>query len=166
MRPGHPDLPAVWLITDERMGPDILKQIRQLRPSTGVIVRHHRLGPQERRALLRQVRRIGRSRGLTVVDDAIGRVARVHSAGELRRALFRRPDLLFLSPIFPTRTHPDWRPLGHMRAAALLRLAKRPVLALGGMSKGRFARISGLGFAGWGGIDAWSGSHRRRPSRK
>jgi hypothetical protein len=42
-----------------------------------------------------------------------------------------------------------------MRAAALLRLAKSPVIALGGMNECRFAQIQRLGFSGWAGIDAY-----------
>jgi thiamine-phosphate pyrophosphorylase len=165
MRSGHPELPAVWLITDERLGPHILQHIRRLAPGAGVIVRQHDLPPRQRRALLRQVRRIANSRELTIVDDADGKVARVHSARELRRALLRRPALLFLSPLLPTRTHPAWKPLPRMRAAALVRLAKRPVLALGGVNEGSYSRIKALGFAGWGGIDAWGRSSEPGPSR-
>jgi thiamine-phosphate pyrophosphorylase len=89
----------------------------------------------------------------------------VHSARELRRALLRSPELLFLSPLFATRSHPDWQPLGHMRAAALVRMGKRPVLALGGMNARRYRQVKPLGFSGWGGIDAWDRSARMRPSR-
>ena len=155
MHPRHPELPDVWLITDERIGPELLQRIRRLPRGTGVLIRHHGLPPPERRALLRQVRTIAGSRGLVVLDDAKGRVARVHSMQELRRALPAGPDLLFLSPLFPTRTHPDWEPLGRMRAAALVRIAKQPVLALGGMDAGRFSHLKKLGFSGWGGIDAF-----------
>ena len=155
MRPRHPDPPTAWLITDERLGPDLLKRIRRLPPGTGVLVRHHGLSPRVRRAVLRQIRLIARSRGLIVVDEAEGKVARVHSARELRRALPRNTDLLFLSPLFPTRTHPGWAPLGRMRAASLVRLARRPVLALGGLDSRRYARVMALGFRGWGGIDGF-----------
>ena len=166
MRPRHPAFPAAWLITDERLGHGLLARLRRLDRGTGVLVRHHHLPPGERRMLLRQVRLVARARGLTVVDEAEGKVARVHSARELRRALPKGPDLLFLSPLFPTRTHPDWRPLHHMRAAALARLAGRPVLALGGMDARRYDRVRALGFAGWGGIDAWQGSAGRGPARE
>ena len=155
MRPRHPGPPSIWLITDERLGPDLLKRIRRLPAGTGVLVRHHDVPPRQRRAVLRQIRVIARSHGLTVVDEAGGKVARVHSARELRQALPMEPDLLFLSPIFPTRTHPGWAPLGRMRAASLVRLARRPVLALGGMDRRRYARVKALGFRGWGGIDAF-----------
>ena len=156
MRPRHPDLPLIWLITDERLGPAILSRIRQLPIGTGVLVRHHGLPAAERRKLLRHIRMIAQRRRLVVIDDAAGKVARVHSARELRRALAAKPDLNFLSPLFATRTHPDWRPLGRMRAAALARLASRPVLALGGMDQRRYAVVKPLGFSGWGGIDAYS----------
>jgi hypothetical protein len=42
-----------------------------------------------------------------------------------------------------------------MRAAALARLGKRRLLALGGMDARKFARIKGLGFQGWAGISAF-----------
>lgn len=155
----------MWLFTDPRLGPDLLGIVRRLPPGSGVVFRHHALGPAERRALLRRLRRLAAVRQLRIVDDVGGRIARVHSARELRRSLPGKPELLFLSPLFSTRSHPDWRPLGPMRAAALVRLAGRPVLALGGMDATRFARVEQLGFAGWGGIDAWVGRNARGPSR-
>jgi hypothetical protein len=42
-----------------------------------------------------------------------------------------------------------------MRAAALARLAGRNAIALGGMSRRRYAKIAALGFTGWAGIDAF-----------
>jgi thiamine-phosphate pyrophosphorylase len=90
-----------------------------------------------------------------VVDEFAGEAARVHDAVELRQVQLAGVPLLFLSPMFATRTHPEWKPFGHMRAAALLRLAKVPVIALGGMTERRFMRIQRLGFCGWAAMDAW-----------
>jgi thiamine-phosphate pyrophosphorylase len=73
----------------------------------------------------------------------------------LRQALLGRTPLILLSPIHPTRSHPDRRPLPRMRAAALARLAKRRLVALGGMDARRYAKIARLGFSGWAGIDAY-----------
>jgi thiamine-phosphate pyrophosphorylase len=42
-----------------------------------------------------------------------------------------------------------------MRAAALARLARRRLVALGGMDARRYAKIARLGFSGWAGIDAY-----------
>jgi thiamine-phosphate pyrophosphorylase len=162
MPPRHP-APTRWLLTDDRLGSDLIRMVRRLPQGSGVIVRHHQLPPAERRALVRGLRRLAAARELTIVDDTEGCVARVHSASELRRALLCSPELLFLSPLFATRSHPDWAPLGRMRAAALARLANRPVLALGGMTTGRFRQVRALGFSGWGGIDAFA-ERARRPS--
>ena len=155
MRRRHPALPTRWLLTDERMGDALWDALRRLPPGSGVIVRHYGFPSQDRAALLRRVRRLGAARGLVVWDDKCARVARVHSGRELRRALLRSPRLLFLSPLFPTRTHPDWPALPWMRAAALRRLSPRPVLALGGMNEKRFRRAKTLGFGGYGAIDGW-----------
>lgn len=147
-------LPAVWLITDERLA-ELPRRLRALPRGSGVIVRHHGLAPAERRRLLREVRRIAAVRDLTVVDEASGAVARVHGAGELRRALLRRTPLILLSPMHETRSHPGWEPMPRMRAAALNRLSSGRLLALGGMNGKRFTRLRLLGFAGWAGIDAF-----------
>lgn len=105
--------------------------------------------------MISRVRRIARARGLVMVDEMAGQSARVHSLRELRAAGILGVPLLLLSPLFPTRSHPGRRPLARMRAAAIVRHARVPVLALGGMTDRRFRRIRKLGFAGWAGIDAW-----------
>jgi thiamine-phosphate pyrophosphorylase len=127
-----------------------------------VIVRHHSLERAERGRFLRRVRRVAATRKLLVLDDKRARIARVHSAAELRSALLARAELVFLSPIYPTCTHPDWRPLHRLRAAAILQLTRQPVLALGGMDARRFGRVRALGFAGFGAIDAWLEARRLR----
>jgi thiamine-phosphate pyrophosphorylase len=74
---------------------------------------------------------------------------------ELRRAMVRRAPIILLSPIFPTRSHPDWQPMPRMRAATLARLVDRRAIALGGMDARRYAKIARLGFIGWAGISAF-----------
>jgi thiamine-phosphate pyrophosphorylase len=103
-----------------------------------------------------QLRLIARSRGLTMINEERGEAGRVHNPAEIRRARLRGTRLLLLSPMFATRSHPDWAPIPRMRAAALVRLAGKPLLALGGMNATRYAKVGGLGFDGWAAIDAWS----------
>ena len=79
----------------------------------------------------------------------------MHDVRELRRALLKRTPIILLSPIHPTQSHPDWRPQPRMRAAALARLARRKLFALGGMNRKRYAKIAPLGFIGWAGISAF-----------
>jgi thiamine-phosphate pyrophosphorylase len=138
-------IPHQWLITDERLG-DPLEIVRRLPPGSGLLIRDRRL--------LQRIRRLTKSRRIVVVGES-HRIVRVHSAREIRDAQLGGAELLLLSPLYPTRTHPEWRPLPAMRAAALVRLAKVPVIALGGMDSRRFRGVRKLGFAGWAGIDAW-----------
>lgn len=90
-----------------------------------------------------------------MIDEAGGAAVRVHNIRELRRALLARTPLILLSPIYPTRSHPDWAALQRMRAAALARLGGRRLIALGGMDERNFRRVERLGFQGWAGISAF-----------
>lgn len=144
-----------WLFTDERLG-DPVAAARRLGRGAGIVVRHHHLAPGERRELVKRLRMVALRRGLALVDEADGAVARVHDARELRRALGRGAAPLFISALFPTRSHPGRAPLPRMRAATLARLAKGRALALGGMDEKRYRAVARLGFCGWGAIDGWS----------
>lgn len=156
--------PSKWLITDARLG-DVLAVVRRLPRGTGVLVRQHELPRSRRQELLRRLRRLAQHRDLVIVNEADGRTARIHDPRELRQAILRRSEIIFVSPMHETRTHPGWSPLPRMRAAALVRLSSAPLLALGGMDAWRYRSVSPLGFAGWGGIDGWV-KGRRRPSWK
>ncbi len=155
MTPGQTSTPTQWLVADARLGPDLWRALERLPRGSGVLLLFGELGGAERARLVSKLKRVARRRGLVVADELAGQAARVHDAAEIRQAGLRRIPLLFLSPINATRSHPDWQPLPRMRSAALLRLAKVPVIALGGMNESRFARAARLGFHGWGGIDAW-----------
>lgn len=64
-----------------------------------------------------------------------------HGPAGLRRAQRLRPDLIFLSPLFPTPSHPGAASLGPWRWAAQARRAGRPVAALGGIVAGTAGRV-------------------------
>ena len=145
MKRRQTSIPRQWLITDQRLGQGLMRMVRRLPPGSGVLVRDGRL--------LRPIR-LAAPPGILVAPES-RRIARVHSAREIRDAQLAGAEALLLSPIFATRSHPTWRPLPRMRAAALIRLATVPVLALGGMDERRFQSVQKLGFAGWAGIDAW-----------
>lgn len=148
-------MPCEWLIADTRLGERLWIAVRTLPRGSGVLVLLHDLRPGERERILRRLRRLAALRSLTIVDEGARAAARVHDLKELRRALLARAGLVLLSPVYPTRSHPEWRGLPRMQAAALARLANRRLLALGGMDERRFGRVQRLGFAGWAGIDAW-----------
>ena len=138
--------PRQWLIVrgaEDREG--LAAALRQPR-SSGVLL----LAPIKGN----QVRKL-RLRGLVIIAEGRRGAARVHNIRELRRAAIARTPLILLSPLYPTTSHPGWKPIPGMRAAALARLGRRKLFALGGMDARKFARIRRLGFQGWAGISVF-----------
>jgi thiamine-phosphate pyrophosphorylase len=148
-------VPRQWLIVDGRNQDSFWRATRHLPLGSGVLVLMHDLPKGHRERLLRSLRRVSRLRSLVLIEGDRN-AQRVHSMKELRRASAPQPQLILLSPIFTTRSHPGWKPMPRMRAGTLARLATVPVLALGGMNGARFKSVENLGFCGWTGIDAWS----------
>jgi thiamine-phosphate pyrophosphorylase len=144
-------MPKRWLIIDPARK-DRAAALRALPPGTGVML----LKGAGRRRLMRRLRTIRAAKRIVIADESAGDLRRVHDIRELRTALLARTPLVLLSPLYPTSSHPDWRPLPPMRAAALARLAGRGLIALGGMDETRFRRVRLLGFVGWAGISAWT----------
>ncbi|HEY9553948.1 thiamine phosphate synthase [Allosphingosinicella sp.] len=173
-------LPHLWMMTDERQGETLWRALYRLPRGAGVVFRHHSLPPRDRRALFQRVRSITRSRGLLLLlagppgrarlwgaDGSHGlsgpgksgvglRSAPAHDLPEIRKAERSGADLIILSPVFPTRSHPGARSLGPVRFGLLARQTRLPVIALGGMDAKRARSLAGLGMHGWAAIDAWS----------
>ena len=153
-------LPKIWLMTDERQGDALFEALARLPKGAGVIFRHHATPPAQRRALFERIRRIAKRKRLMLIlagtpRDAIGwradgnhgrsphraqiRTAPAHNRREIVAAERAGADLILLSPVFPTRSHPGGRALGRVRFLELARRATTGVIALGGMNA-RLAR--------------------------
>jgi thiamine-phosphate pyrophosphorylase len=169
-------LPRLWLMTDPRFGDRLLRAIQKLPTGSGVVFRHYELDAGTRKALFDQVRRICARRGHIVLlagnqqrwaaDGIHGpmeheiprtgiRSCSVHSLKEIAVARCARADLLFVSPVYATRSHVGQRPLGPQRFRRLAALAHPiPVIALGGMTHARAAMWPRNFVHGWAAIDA------------
>lgn len=177
MRRRHP-LPHFWLMTDPRFGDGLLDAIRRLPFGSGVIFRHYELGHSQRRILYRQVARVCHQRGHCLLlagneRTAIGwhadgfhqRSARrtkllhsaaVHNAKELAQAKRLGVEMILVSPVFATGSHPGQRPLGRLafnRLAALANGAK--VIALGGVTRQKARGLNPHLIHGWAAINAF-----------
>jgi thiamine-phosphate pyrophosphorylase len=62
-------------------------------------------------------------------------------AASAARARRLRPDLVFVSPLFATRSHPGAAALGPLRWRAVARRLGVPAIALGGVSAATVARV-------------------------
>ncbi len=148
--------PVAWLFTDPRTDAGLLAAVERLPRGSGIVLRHHELPKAERAALAQRLARAARRRGLLLLDEHDPRIAKAHDRAELIAARRRGASLVFISPVFSTRTHPGARSLGVVRFGLLVRGAGVPVAALGGMTAERFRRLRALGASAWGGIDAWA----------
>jgi thiamine-phosphate pyrophosphorylase len=168
----HP-IPRVWLVTDERQGDRLLDAVARLPTQAGILFRHYSLGRAERRKLFDEVRdRAGDTLMMLAGPERLAaewgadgwhgwgegcglRSASVHDLSELRRAEAEGADLVFVSPVFPTRSHPGAGTLGVQGFEALARMARPPVIALGGVTAANAAELLRHGAHGWAAVDAW-----------
>jgi thiamine-phosphate pyrophosphorylase len=166
-------LPCLWLMTDERQGEALWMALERLPRGAGIVFRHYGLTGAERRRLFARIRKVARRKGHFLIGaggqfrgaDGVHhgprrggfRTASAHDLAELRAAERAGAQLVFVSPVFPTRSHLGARALGRVRFGLLARQSRIPVIALGGMDSRRWRSIAALGAYGWAGIDAWSG---------
>ena len=176
--PTRQTLPTIWLFTDERMGNALWSAIERVPRGGGVMVRHHRSDPAfgariaaacaARELMVAVAGDVGLARriGATMVHNPAGEangllISRsVHDAHEAEAA--RSADLVFVSPLFTTTSHPGAKALGIAKAMALAKQAGVPAIALGGMDAERGEAAIRAGFHGWAAIDAWLKSPRLR----
>jgi thiamine-phosphate pyrophosphorylase len=180
-------------MTDTRMGEALWDALKRLPRDSGVVFRHYELPDRERRAMLRKVTVAAHRRGLTVLaagglvtpqgthnrKPQRGLYSRsAHSRRDIVAAERAGADFVFVSPVFATRSHPGARGLGMARFGLMIRGARVPVIALGGMNMRRGRTLRQFGIHGWAGIDAWAspfqggkanpnpaGTPRTRPDR-
>ncbi len=140
----------------------------------GIIVRHHASSTAERRAIAAEVLARGALLGLSrdahlaadlgaaLVHNPVGESGllpfslAVHDEAQALDAARRRPALVFVSPVYASRSHPGAPALGEERATALANLSGAPAYALGGVDAVSGERLVGEIWAGWAGIDAWA----------
>lgn len=183
-RKGQARLPALWLFTDPVRTPDIGAVMRRLPPGSGVVYRPfgapHALEEGERLTRLARdlghVMLAGRDEDLALAIGAdgvhlpqsrlcLGRALRprrpgfiltgaAHSRAALAQAADQGLDLAFLSAVFSSNSPSAGRPLGPQRFTRLVRAARLPVVALGGVTPERARRLRASGAYGLAAVEA------------
>ncbi len=92
-------------------------------------------------------------------DGAHGRVrgcvsTPVHTVRERVAAERRGAQIIFVSPVFATRSHPGSRTLGRVGFGRMARGAPMTVIALGGMNARRATSLRHFNVQGWAAIDS------------
>lgn len=81
--------------------------------------------------------------------------ASCHTLEELNKAQLMQCDYVTLSPINPTRSHPDTPALGWEAASSIIAQAALPVFLLGGMNQNDLTQAKNIGAQGIAAINAW-----------
>jgi thiamine-phosphate pyrophosphorylase len=169
--------PRAWLMTDERMGDRLWEAIGRLPRGAGIVFRHYSLAPIQREVLAIRISGWARERGITLgIAGDVGLAERLgaelvhnpsmtagkmpfsrsaHDIDEADAARREGASLVFVSPVYATRSHPGQDPLGPEFAGRIARTAGVPAIALGGVDQQKFTLLERQGFFGWAGIDAW-----------
>ncbi|MEM8772334.1 MAG: thiamine phosphate synthase [Pseudomonadota bacterium] len=82
--------------------------------------------------------------------------AACHDEADLRLAAQRGADAVYISPVFPTQSHPSAGTLGPERLKALAGVSTPPVMALGGVDQTNAALLAHRNVVGFGAIGAFS----------
>ncbi len=181
----HPRLsdlyPQIWLMTDRRNDAVLEESVKGLPRGSGIIFRHYHLKEAARRNRFLSIKALAKRSDHILLLAGSPRLARqwgadgvhgrhwkryqtagllhsapVHNPKEIRAANHNGADLLILSPVFATRSHPGQRPVSPLQLKRLVALCKKPVILLGGMDAQRFAQRNHLGAHGWAAIDGLS----------
>lgn len=173
--PALAGLPPLFFFTDEHRTPEPLHMIAGLPKGCGVVFRHYGVAAratlaravlatcraQDRVALVAGDANLAKDFGtdgihlpahmlctLTELPFAQLITAAVHDEAEIRRAEALGVDAVFLSPVFPTASHPDGAALGIAKFVELVAATRLPVYALGGVSETTAPQLMGSGAVG------------------
>lgn len=171
-------LPALWLLSDERNDAVLERALAHLPRGNAFVFRHYHLEGKARRQRFKELAAAARTGDHLVIlsgpaelaqewgadgfygpPEKLGkhpgllRLVAAHNAREIVLANRAGADGLFLSPVFPTRSHPDGGCLGPEKFHELAVQAEMPVIALGGMTA---ERARGLDWPHWAAIDGLS----------
>lgn len=171
-------LPNLWLLSDERNDARLEQALADLPRGNAFVFRHYHLKGAARRQRFDELAAIARAGNHLVILSGAGELARdwgadgiyaapgalaelpgllclatAHDAHEISLANSARADGVFLSPAFPTRSHPGGGSLGKDRFHTLAARARMPVIALGGMTA---QNARALGWPRWAAIDGLS----------
>lgn len=176
--PARRVLPDLWLLSDARNDASLEWALATLPKGNAFVFRHYHLETAVRRQRFDQLAQLARAGAHLVIlsgdadlalewgadgiygppgrlgkRDGLLRLATAHGAREIFLANRAQVDGIFLSPAFPTRSHPGGGCLGKSLFHELAAQAHVPVIALGGMNA---ERAKELGWPRWAAIDGLS----------
>lgn len=174
-------VPRIILLSDARNDALLERALARLPRGSALVFRHYHLSVAERRLRYNALKRAAARRAICVIgakvptgwgaDGTYGappdlksgrglRLATAHSLAEIGAAVRARAHAILLSPVYPTRSHSGAKILGPIRFLMLARQSPLPVIALGGMTPRRAARLP---VHGWAAIDGLAWGQKLNP---
>ena len=173
------DIPYVWFLTDSIKTKNPEDTTRKLPFNSGILIRSYNIHNKEiiikniinlKKRKLHTVLVSGRHKSHSNVDGAhlpswlnssffinkklISMSA--HSARDIRKSINIKADIIFISPVFDTTSHPEGKNIGVIKLGLMAKLFKKPVIALGGINNNNISRLKGLPIFGCAGIDVFN----------
>ena len=173
------DIPYVWFLTDSIKTKTPLETSRKLPANSGILIRSYNIQNKEiiikniinlKKRKLHTVLVSGRYKSHSNVDGAhlpswlnssffinkklISMSA--HGARDIRKSINIKADIIFISSVFDTTSHPGGKSIGVIKLGLMAKLFKKPVIALGGINNNNISRLKGLPIIGCAGIDVFN----------
>lgn len=180
------NLPAMFFFTDRKRFDDIFSVISKLPQNSAIIIREYDLNFKEKLDFARKILKITKLKNIKVfvgkdvklakkikadgihfsdLDKNI-KLAKIpknilvsyscHNEKSLALARKIKADLVFLSPIFKTESHPNQKPIGTYLLRKFARQNELPTYALGGINDKNVKLLKGSLISGIGGISIFN----------
>ena len=172
-------MPYVWFLTDSIKTKTPLDTSRKLPDNSGILIRSYNIQNKEiiikniinlKKRKLHTVLVSGKHKSHSNVDGAhlpswlnssffinkklISMSA--HGARDIRKSINIKADIIFISSVFDTTSHPGGKSIGVIKLGLMAKLFKKPVIALGGINNNNISRLKGLPIFGCAGIDVFN----------
>ena len=172
------NVPSLWYFTDEDKTKDIINILHRLPTYSGIVLRNY--CSKDRRTIIKTVLRIAKRKNFTVLmashprahgninglhlpkweykcrRNTKGQIISVsaHSLKDKRKIINTKADIIFLSSVFHTNSHPKRKHLGIIRFGLLARSLARPVIALGGINNKNIKKLKHFPISGVAAIES------------
>ena len=170
--------PSLWYFTDKDKAEDIISILYRLPAHSGIVLRNY--GSKDRKTIIKNVLRIAKRKNFMVLMASHPRVhgninglhlpkweykcrrntkeqiisVSAHSLKDKRKIINTKADIIFLSSVFHTNSHPKRKHLGIIRFGLLARSLARPVIALGGINNKNIKKLKHFPISGVAAIEA------------
>ena len=172
------NVPSLWYFTDEDKTKDIINILHRLPTYSGIVLRNY--CSKDRRTIIKNVLRMAKRKNFTVLmashprahgninglhlpkweykcrRNTKGQIISVsaHSLKDKRKIINTKADIIFLSSVFHTNSHPKRKHLGIIRFGLLARNLARPVIALGGINNKNIKKLKHFPISGVAAIES------------